>query len=565
MSKLSFVLSILVLPFAFHSIQAQEKPQPAETRAGTATISGRVMLKGEPARGAMVILRARGQDALNSPRARTDESGRFHFGSLPAGSYSVFAVAPGYVSHGDANLSLSGRPGKTINLADGEKVENVDLEIKRGGVIAGRVIDAQGRPVIEMGVNLSRLDENNQPRGFSGYDDNYDMRHTDDRGFYRIYGLPEGRYLVSVGDAEGTGSLMSRREFYPLVFYPNAVSAAEAKEIKVSEASEVVNIDITVSDPKQTFDVYGRVVDADSGQPVAGVEVVIGSVTKAGGDISGYGVSGERSVANGAFRIFGVVPGRYAVFARPDGLKGGLISAPVIVDISEDTSAEVRVRQGSSISGVVVIEGTNDPKVHAKLSQIGLAASTRPTGQGPLVPGVSSARANADGGFRLSGLQPGRVTISTVLSSDTRDLMMSRIERNGAPVDGGIEVEAGEEVSGVRVILLHAPFTIRGELKVIGGALPAGCRFIAAPRRVDQPGQRVLAAEIDARRQFVIENLPAGEYEIRVLLVHPMGSQPLIPEIGRLISPVKEAIVLHRGNPPPIVFTLDLSRKEGDQ
>ena len=47
MSKLSFTLSILVLHCAFHSIQAQ----PGETKTGTATISGRVTLKGEPARG----------------------------------------------------------------------------------------------------------------------------------------------------------------------------------------------------------------------------------------------------------------------------------------------------------------------------------------------------------------------------------------------------------------------------------------------------------------------------------------------------------------------------------
>ena len=37
MQKLSFALSILVLPCAFHSAQAQT----AESKAGTATVSGR--------------------------------------------------------------------------------------------------------------------------------------------------------------------------------------------------------------------------------------------------------------------------------------------------------------------------------------------------------------------------------------------------------------------------------------------------------------------------------------------------------------------------------------------
>src|SRR5215510_11973619 len=373
MQKLSLALSILVLPCAFHSAQAQA----AESKAGTATVSGRVILKGEPARGVMVILQTQYQGPLNAPRAKTDESGRFHFTGLPAGRYSVSALSPGYASPEDNNYP--GMRGKTLTLADGERVENVDLEIKRGGVIAGRVADSQGRPVIEERVNLSKLDANNQPRGIFFYSPNFDMYQTDDRGLYRIFGLSEGRYLVSVGYGEnfGSASITSRREFYPRVFYPNAITESEAKVIQVSEGSEATNIDITVIDPKQTQDVYGRVVDAGSGQPVAGVEVVLGGVTRDGRYAGGYGGSGARSGPNGEFRMFGVMPGKYAILARPDEqIGGGFISDPVIVEISEDAmiGVEVRVRQGASISGVVVIEGTNDPKIQAKLSQVSLSA-----------------------------------------------------------------------------------------------------------------------------------------------------------------------------------------------
>jgi hypothetical protein len=145
------MLSILVLPFAFHSVHAQA----AQTKTGTAMVSGRVTLKGEPARGVMVVLQTQNQTASNSPRARTDESGRFNFTGIPAGRYSVYAAAPGYVSPEDTNFNMR---GKTLNLADGEKVENVDLEIKRGGVIAGKITDSQGRPVIEERINLIKFD-----------------------------------------------------------------------------------------------------------------------------------------------------------------------------------------------------------------------------------------------------------------------------------------------------------------------------------------------------------------------------------------------------------------------
>jgi protocatechuate 3,4-dioxygenase beta subunit len=562
MRKLSFAISILVLPFAFHSVQAQT----AETKAGTSTVAGRVTLKGEPARGVMVILQAQNQVASNAPRARTDESGRFYFTGLQAGKYSVSALAPGYVSSEDSNFP--GMRGKTLNLTDGDRVENVDLEIKRGGVITGRVTDSQGRPVIEERVNLIKFDADNRLRSAFNYSANYDMYNTDDRGLYRIYGLPEGRYLVSVGQAESFGSalVISRREFYPRVFYPNATSESEAKVIEVGEGSEAANIDITVSDSKQTYDVYGRVVDAGGGQPVAGVDVVLGAVTKEGRYAGGYAGSGARSGPNGEFRIFGVLPGKHAILARPGEPNGGFISDPVIVDIDENmvTGVEVRVRQGASISGVVVIEGTSDPKVRAKLPQIGLAAVVRPAGQGPQFPSRGFVRVDASGSFRLSGLQPGKAAISITQSSDTRGFVITRIERNGAPVDNGIEVEAGEQVTDVRVILVYGSLTIRGELRVVGGALPSGCRFFAAARRVDQAAQNPPGGEIDTRGQFVIENLPPGEYEIRIVPLSPDG-QPLSQEIRRLISSVKGRVVLSGGGAPSIVLTLDLSRKEGDR
>jgi len=565
MSKLRFALGMLVLPFAFHSIQAQGAPQSAEIKNGTATVWGRVTLKGEPARGVTVIIKAQNQNASNAPRARTDESGRFHFTGLPAGRYSVSALAPGYASPEDGNF-LNMR-GKTLNLTDGEKVENVDLEIKRGGVIAGRVADSQGRPVIEERINLTKLDANNQLRGVFYYSQNFDMYQTDDRGLYRIYGLPEGRYLVSVGYVEGLGSaiITSRLEFYPRVFYPNATSESEAKVIEVSEGSEATNIDITVTDPKQTQDVHGRVVDADSGQPVAGVEVVVSRVMREGRYLGGYIGNGARSGPNGEFRIFGVLPGKYAIVARPDDRSGGgFISDPVFVDIGEGTvtGVEVRVRQGASISGVAVIEGTNDPKIHAKLSQVSLAAVVRSPSQ-ELASSRGFARVNADGSFRLSGLQSGKAAITIV--SDTRDLAIARIERNGAPAPEGIEVDSGEQVTGVRVVLVYGSLAIRGEFRIVGGALPAGYKFYATARRVDQPAQNQHGGEIDARGQFVIENLPPGEYEIRVVPFSYPDGQELNPEIRRLISSVKERVVLSGGNSPPIVLTLDLSRKEGDR
>ena len=542
MQKLNFALCILVLHFTFHSIQAQ----PGETKTGTATISGRVTLKGEPARGVEVILVTTIRWSANAPRARTDENGRFSFTSVAAGRYEIFAVTPGYVS-----------PFEMHSVADGVRVENVDLEIKRGGVIAGRIIDSQGRPVIEEKITLNMLDRNNKPLSPTNYNPDDNMSRTDDRGVYRIYGLSEGRYLVSVGYAPDARGVAESRRFYPRVFYPKATSESEAKVIEISEGSEATDVDITVSDPKEARDVSGRVVDAGTGEPVERVGIEVCRVSSDGSHRDG--VHESESGPNGAFRVYGLLPGKYALLTQ-SRWSNGFVSDPVIFDVSEGDASgiELKVRRyDASISGVVVIEGTNDPKVLAKLSQSFVNASIDPADpklQSPVE--ILPIRVNADGSFRISGLPAGKARIDCC---DQNDLRVARIERNGAPVGEEIEIDSGEQVTGVRIVSLYGALTLRGEMKIVGGALPADCTVGASALRTDQNAMYEHSVAIDARGQFVIENLAPGEYEIRVSAGCPD------PEIYQRFSSVRKRVFVGGDNQQPFTFVVDLSRKEEDK
>jgi protocatechuate 3,4-dioxygenase beta subunit len=549
MRKLNLALSVLVLPLAFHSIQAQ----PGETKTGTATVSGRVTLKGEPARGVVVILQNHNTPSVYPPRARTDENGRFSFTGVAAGMYSISAVTPGYVSSEEASF---GSDRRKLSLADSEKLENVDMEIKRGGVITGRIIDSQGRPVIEENIRLKKFDRNNKPQIHFPNIQNY-TTGTDDRGVYRIYGLSEGRYLVSVGYEPGAQSVAKRRAFYPRVFYPNATSESEAKVIEVSEGSEATNVDITVSDPKEARDVSGRVVDAGTGKPVEGVNIEVLGVSSDG---SPEGTSGEsESGPDGAFRFFGLASGKYAILTQ-SRFSNGFVSDPVIFDVSEgDVSGiELKVRRdAASISGIVVIEGTNDPKALAKLSRIGVGADidlADPKLQSSIR--ISDVRVNADGSFRLGGLPAGKARIYCLGPSD---LKVARIERNGAQVGEVIEIDAGEQVTGIRIVSLYGALTLRGEMKVVGGTLPVGCSFMALAHRTDQNSEYYRIAEIDARGQFAIENLAPGEYEIRI---NPHCPDP---QIRQRFSSVKKRVFVGSDNQQSVTLVVDLRRKEEDK
>src|SRR5262249_12091826 len=149
MSIPKFTLGILVSLFSL-SLEVSIHAQSKEAKTETATVSGLVTLKGAPAPGATVLLQESSQgprfDPTSSPHARTDENGRFRFTGVAAGKYSITALAPGYVSPVDSEM---GRRGQILDVAEGEKIENIDLEIKRGGVIDGRIRDSRGSPVAE--------------------------------------------------------------------------------------------------------------------------------------------------------------------------------------------------------------------------------------------------------------------------------------------------------------------------------------------------------------------------------------------------------------------------------
>jgi hypothetical protein len=227
MSRISFFLGVFILPFALISIQAQPGP-----RWGTAAVSGMVTLKGEPAPGVTVRLVEQHASLSNFYSVSTDENGRFSFERVAGGKYRIFARAPGYISRTDNDWGLN---APSLNVVEGGKIENLGLEIKRGGVIAGRITDSEGVPVAESNVGLSRFDKEGRLQAFSFfYDGRSDMFQTDDRGVYRIYGLPEGRYQITAA-----------------ISYPDRTIVSKAREVEVTEGAESANIDIIFPHPRE--------------------------------------------------------------------------------------------------------------------------------------------------------------------------------------------------------------------------------------------------------------------------------------------------------------------------
>lgn len=118
---------------------------------GTASISGRVTAAdtGTPLR--RVQVRAMSAEARGPRTTLTDADGRYALGDLPAGRYTISLTKPGFaqMQYGQKRPQ---QPGVPIELADGQKIEDANVAMPRGGVIAGYVFDEFGDPVVDARV-----------------------------------------------------------------------------------------------------------------------------------------------------------------------------------------------------------------------------------------------------------------------------------------------------------------------------------------------------------------------------------------------------------------------------
>lgn len=525
-ASLRRVAALLLCLAAWSPLRAQTNTA-AGRPTGTGVILGRVMIGEKPAMGVVVGLMNGQTVSINDTgavvKATTDADGRYRLNQVPAGNFRVAALAPGYVQNTDGGLLFE--QGKAVNLREGETLENMDFTLARGGVITGKIMDPGGKPLIEQRLNVWQLDAQGRKTPWNPPGSVFSALQTDDRGLYRIYGLPEGRYLLAAGTSGADNVVVTRVSgaTYKRTFYPDTTDETQAKAIEVTGGGEAKDIDIRlVADTVKGFSVLARVVDAETGAPVPSVRVGY-SPLRDGRGFAGMNIA--IADAQGVVRLDGLPAGRYSLSLMNIGLGGGApseyFSDPTIFEILDGDveMVEVRAKRGATISGVAVLEGVTDPAVQAKLGELQMSAFSRSTT--PSTSGMpsfgSSFKINRDGSFRLGGLQPGKVQFNLAnIGRTPSGFSIARIEVDGAPQRDGIEVVAGQQIANARIVFVYGQGVVRGQVQIVGGQLPEGARMSVIARRADAPATGVsgIPSQVDARGQFVIQGLAPGEYEL---------------------------------------------------
>lgn len=551
--RYGFVLALsfccILFPSAAH---CQTK---ASKKTVTSSVSGRIIIHGKGAAGIMVGIRSSDFSMPQVPtrKVTTDADGNYRITGIPAGNYLVSPITPAYVV---SDLLPSQPRGKQLLLAEGEDVHDIDFSLERGGVIAGKITDADGRPLIEERVTiLSEGQAKLRGQNFPSVVTN--RFQTDDRGMYRIYGIPAGRYKVAVGQSEDDPYSNPRfgRVAYKRTFYPSVTDADDAKVVEVTEGSETNNIDITLDRSLPTFAASGEIVDGETGQPIVGLRLGLRRMIN---DRESGQVLGIFTVSNslGEFRLENVTPGKYlvSVTSPQTGNEIRAEAVPFEVIDQEVTGLVLKTVKGLSIVGTVVLDGVSDKFVLSKLSELRLQAYVRgetgDSGAGQASP------LSADGSFRISGL-PAGIANFYLTTQDRRpsvNFTIVRVERDGIVQQRGLEVKAGENVSGVRIVVSYGTGSIRGEVKLENGPLPQGGRIAVWIKKLGDTSSSYRPYNLDARGHFLIEGVSPGSYELNVSVNIP--GRPTSP-------PTKQAINVTEGAVTNVDVTLDLKLSQG--
>jgi protocatechuate 3,4-dioxygenase beta subunit len=502
--KIVRLLTIFMLSSVMSDFAAAQAP------SGKGTIRGSATSGGQPLPGIVLELY---RDYLSrveySGSTETDDLGKYQFNQVPPGKYAISPLSPQLVPEDD---DPRGVLRGTVVVGDGGMVENVALLLKRGGVVTGRITDAKGYPVTGHKVSYERLNSEGQVIHSTGRRYFEGAGITDDRGVYRLFGLYSGRYRIYLGDRSRPRGLRPPYfEIPPLTFYPGTRDVTRAEILEVKAGSEVDGVDITLAN-ERTFDVIGRVIDAQTGAPVPNVQVGFQTT-------EGFSPSEMRTNDRGEFRYEGFLPGQYSFYA---------FLGPESEQYSDQTSVEVKegnvegviikVYRGINVSGWVTIEGRPDPAVLKQIPGLGVWAV--PRSQKQVTPKNAQQRIDADGSFIFKGLEPGKYWFRMFnMASSPLAVNLVRIENRGV-TGQEIEITPGKNLTDVRLVIAFGVGTIRGRVQASTESieLPANAylQITARPKQNFFNGYGV--ARADQRGNFVINGMAPGEYELSVAI-----------------------------------------------
>lgn len=555
-------LIALALPFLTLTALAQQSPvrDSRVAASGPAEITGVLMTEGDnpqPIRRAEVRAFAPGAPART---AYTDAQGRFAFRGLPYGRYTIEANKPGYVrvAYGARRYDRAGTP---VTVSTTDPTHALQIRMPRGAVITGRLVDEFGQPAQGARVNIQQVRIVNGERTLVGVP----MVSTilgevaDDRGVYRLFGLPAGDYVISATPRSiGTGDIrrMTDAELqaarqalqqpsapvgevpppttlgFSQVFFPGVISSADATPVTVAAGEERSGIDFTVQ-LVRTAKLEGTVL-VPGGVAPESVQLMLmprtggtSSATATGATTmvftASVGSSGNRRVnPDGTFSYGGVTPGAYTLDARASGPGGAQLwaSADVTVDGQTVSGISLALQEGLSVSGALAFEadGVDPPDNFSRARLMMLPQSSG--GAVNLIMRTGAAGGptiTPDGKFTIPGLTPGRYQVQASFNTPEANwILKSAIIKGRDALDLPFELAPNDTITDALLTFTNRTQELTGTLSDASQRPAPDFTIVVFPEDKALWGspRRIRTARPGTDGRFSVPGLPAGSYRI---------------------------------------------------
>ena len=402
----------------------------------------------------------------------TQEDGRFEFGGLSAGKYSLQGARRGYIP---AAYEQHEQYSTAIVTGGEFDTENLRLRLVPLAALTGTVTDENGEGVRQAQVRLFRESH----RGGTTRTIPVMYASTDDQGTFEFAPIGPGNYYVSASGtpwyamrsptsaaaAENGGANVDRSldVVYPTTFYGGATDSEGAQAIEV-KAGDHAEVDIRLNPVPGLHLVVNVGSDTQRGYALPQFETRTFDTVEQGnfGGLQSWGSSNSP----GVIEIAGIAPGRYSV-RWPEGGSGEM-KQEAEVDLKQD-GQDLRALRGEPLGSVKLLMKMPKEDAAAKQVNVGLQDEHNRT--------VAYSQVNAKGEATFQTLSPGRysvrmfapgvaysvtrlVSAETQISGDEFNLKAGESQEWTAEVASGkTSIEGfvkrnGKAASGVMVVLI---------------------------------------------------------------------------------------------------------------
>lgn len=459
----------------------------------------------------------------------TNASGEFQIKGVPAGSYFVMVDAAGIITP-LSFVDLEAADDDKLNVeeikkhfdevvVDGTNTVTVKVRARRGGAISGKVTYADGDPAINVRVSVMRKKDghithfitNLNPSAIFGI-------QTDDRGMYRIAGLPPGEYIVSASESiDHTGDESSQRDDYMgmsgvsslvVTYYEGATKRSSASAIQVEAGQEQSEINITLAE-RALHTLSGTVVARRDNTPLRGAQVSINSKDETSQSSLPFASppTGVSTDEQGRFTFNEIPDGVYTLAVEPpytdeevevkrddDEQQTPTVAPPppaqtatpkrkftrkvqdVTVSGGDLTEVAIMLSEGASVSGTVTVEGGRPLPAESSIMLIPVTAEHIEEAQDMASRGIQT-----DGTFIIDGVSTGTF-YPDILVSSSDQYYVKTITVNGADLTRDpLVVGDGATINDVRVVISPDAATLSGHI-LTGSNTPAnGAQLLLIP------------------------------------------------------------------------------------